>query len=128
MRIFILGALNISLFWSLLFISVYRLPGGVAATVGAVQPLMVVFISAALLGSPIRLMAVLGAICGTAGVALLVLTPNAALDPVGVAAGLAGAASHGVRNRADPQVGNLPCLCSPLPPGNWRPEDFCSFQ
>lgn len=80
MRIFILGALNISLFWSLLFISVYRLPGGVAATVGAVQPLMVVFISAALLGSPIRLMAVLGAICGTAGVALLVLTPNAALD------------------------------------------------
>ncbi|EHN3597411.1 EamA family transporter, partial [Escherichia coli] len=88
MRIFILGALNISLFWSLLFISVYRLPGGVAATVGAVQPLMVVFISAALLGSPIRLMAVLGAICGTAGVALLVLTPNAALDPVGVAAGL----------------------------------------
>ncbi len=26
--IFILGALNISLFWSLLFISVYRLPGG----------------------------------------------------------------------------------------------------
>ncbi len=27
MRIFILGALNISLFWSLLFISVYRLPG-----------------------------------------------------------------------------------------------------
>lgn len=93
MRIFILGALNISLFWSLLFISVYRLPGGVAATVGAVQPLMVVFISAALLGSPIRLMAVLGAICGTAGVALLVLTPNAALDPVGVAAGLAGAVS-----------------------------------
>ena len=54
---------------------------------------MVVFISAALLGSPIRLMAVLGAICGTAGVALLVLTPNAALDPVGVAAGLAGAVS-----------------------------------
>ncbi|MGG6371635.1 MULTISPECIES: DMT family transporter [Gammaproteobacteria] len=32
-------------------------------------------------------------ICGTAGVALLVLTPNAALDPVGVAAGLAGAVS-----------------------------------
>ncbi|WP_407257519.1 DMT family transporter [Klebsiella quasipneumoniae] len=104
MRIFILGALNISLFWSLLFISVYRLPGGVAATVGAVQPLMVVFISAALLGSPIRLMAVLGAICGTAGVALLVLTPNAALDPVGVAAGPGGGGFHGVRNRADPQV------------------------
>ncbi|WP_407207027.1 DMT family transporter [Citrobacter sedlakii] len=68
--IFILGALNISLFWSLLFISVYRLPGGVAATVGAVQPLMVVFISAALLGSPIRLMAVRGYLrnCGRGAV------------------------------------------------------------
>ncbi len=55
---------------------------------------MVVFISAALLGSPIRLMAVLGAICANPpGVALLVLTPNAALDSVGVAAGLAGAVS-----------------------------------
>ncbi|GHL23158.1 hypothetical protein ECZU24_59990 [Escherichia coli] len=35
--------------------------------------------------------------------ALLVLTPNAALDPVGVAAGRRGG-FHGVRNRADPQV------------------------
>ncbi|HAJ6056220.1 TPA: hypothetical protein HMV47_24465 [Escherichia coli] len=34
MRIFILGALNISLFWSLLFISVYRLPVVVPVTSG----------------------------------------------------------------------------------------------
>ena len=88
---------------------------------------MVVFISAALLGSPIRLMAVLGAICGTAGVALLVLTPNAALDPVGVAAGLAGAVSMAFGTVLT-RKWQPPCLCSPLPPGNWRPEDFCSFQ
>ncbi|WP_224158573.1 dihydropteroate synthase [Escherichia coli] len=43
--------------------------------------------------SSAKLVVILGAICGTAGVALLVLTPNAALDPVGVAAGLAGAVS-----------------------------------
>lgn len=92
-RIFILGALNFSIFWAMLFISAYRLPGGVAATVGAVQPLIVVFIAAALLGSTIRLPSVLAAIVGLAGVALLVLTPNAALDPAGVAAGLAGAVS-----------------------------------
>ena len=36
--------------------------------------------------------------------ALLVLTPNAALDPVGVAAGLRGRFSMAFRNRADPQV------------------------
>ena len=30
----LLGALNFSIFWVLLFVSAYRLPGGVAATVG----------------------------------------------------------------------------------------------
>jgi probable blue pigment (indigoidine) exporter len=90
-RIFLLGALNFSIFLSMLFISAYRLPGGVAATVGAVQPLLVVFLAHFVLASPIRPMSVVAALIGAAGVALLVLTPQAALDPVGVAAGLAGA-------------------------------------
>lgn len=93
LRIFILGALNFSIFWCMLFISAYRLPGGVAATLGAVQPLIVVFIAAALLGSKIRLASVLAAIVGLAGVALLVMAPNATLDSIGVVAGLAGAVS-----------------------------------
>ncbi|MGV6873456.1 EamA family transporter [Pseudochelatococcus sp. B33] len=93
LRIFILGALNFSIFWSLLFVSAYRLPGGVAATVGAVQPLIVIFLAAAVLGSTIRMVSVLAAMIGLGGVALLLLTPQAALDPVGIAAGLAGAAS-----------------------------------
>jgi probable blue pigment (indigoidine) exporter len=92
-RIFVLGGLNFSVFLSMLFISAYRLPGGVAATVGAVQPLLVVFLAYFVLASPIRLVSVLAALLGAAGVALLVLTPQAALDPVGVAAGLAGAAA-----------------------------------
>jgi probable blue pigment (indigoidine) exporter len=90
-RIFVLGALNFSIFLSMLFISAYRLPGGVAATVGAVQPLLVVFLAYFVLASPIRPMSVVAALIGAAGVALLVLTPQAALDPIGVAAGLAGA-------------------------------------
>ncbi|TIT22184.1 MAG: EamA family transporter [Mesorhizobium sp.] len=93
LRSFVLGALNISIFLSLLFVAAYRLPGGVAATVLSVQPLMVIFLAAALLGSPIRPLAIVAALVGIAGVALLVLTPNARLDAVGVAAGLAGAAS-----------------------------------
>jgi probable blue pigment (indigoidine) exporter len=92
-RIFMLGALNFSIFLSLLFIAAYRLPGGVAATVGAVQPLLVVFLAYFVLASPIRLVSILAALTGAAGVALLVLTPRAALDPIGVMAGLAGAAS-----------------------------------
>jgi probable blue pigment (indigoidine) exporter len=93
LRVLVLGALNFSIFWWMLFVSAYRLPGGVAATVGAVQPLIVVFLSAALLASPLRLGSICAASIGIGGVALLVLAPNAALDPVGVLAGLAGAAS-----------------------------------
>lgn len=93
LRSFLLGALNISIFLSLLFVAAYRLPGGVAATVLSVQPLIVIFLAAALLDSPVRRLAIVAALVGIAGVALLVLTPNAALDAVGVAAGLAGAAS-----------------------------------
>lgn len=92
-RAFILGALNISIFLSLLFVAAYRLPGGVAATVASVQPLFAVFLAALLLGSPVRLLAILAALIGIGGVALLVLAPHAALDPAGVAAGLAAAAA-----------------------------------
>lgn len=92
-RIFILGALNFSIFLWMLFISAYRLPGGMAATVGAVQPLIVILLAHVVLGSPIRVPTVLAAIAGMAGVALLILTPQAALDPLGLAAGLAGAVS-----------------------------------
>jgi probable blue pigment (indigoidine) exporter len=92
-RAFVLGALNFSLFWWMLFISAYRLPGGMAATVGAIQPLIVVILAHLVLGSPIRVLSVVAALAGMAGVALLILTPQAALDPLGVAAGLMGAVS-----------------------------------
>jgi len=92
-RVLVLGALNFSVFWWLLFVAAYRLPGGVAATVGAIQPLIVILLARALLGSPIRPLAIMAAVAGMAGVALLILTPNAALDPVGIAAGFAGAVS-----------------------------------
>lgn len=90
-RAFLLGALNFSVFLSMLFIAAYRLPGGVAATVASIQPLLVIFLAGLLLASPIRLPAVAAAVVGAAGVALLVLTSSARLDPVGVLAGLAGA-------------------------------------
>ena len=60
-RIFLLGALNFTIFWTLLFVSAYRLPGGVAATVASVQPLIVIFFARAALGTPIRLLAVFAA-------------------------------------------------------------------
>ncbi len=98
MRVFVLGALNISIFLSLLFVAAYRLPGGVAGTVAAVQPLFAVFLARWLLSSRLRPLSILAALIGIGGVALLVLTPRAALDPVGIAAGLAGAASMAIGN------------------------------
>ncbi|RFZ88546.1 EamA family transporter [Shinella sp. WSJ-2] len=92
-RTFLLGALNFSFFWAMLFVSAYRLPGGVAATVGAIQPLIVLGLSRALMGTTVRPLAVVAGLAGIGGVALLVLTPAAKLDPIGIAAGLAGAVS-----------------------------------
>jgi probable blue pigment (indigoidine) exporter len=90
---FVLGALNFSIFWSLLFFAAYRLPGGVAAVMGALQPLVVIFAARALLGSPIRKLSLVAIAAGGVGVALLVLTPAAGLDALGVIAGIAGSAS-----------------------------------
>ena len=44
-RMILLGGLNIGIFQALLFVAAYRLPGGVAATAGAIQPLLVVLFS-----------------------------------------------------------------------------------
>lgn len=92
-RIFVLGSLNFALFWTLLFVAAYRLPGGVAATLGSFQALMVIAMARGWLGTPVRAGAVLAAATGVLGVALLLLGPAARLDPVGIAAGLGGAAS-----------------------------------
>lgn len=79
-RIFILGALNFAIFWSLLFVSAYRLPGGVAATIGATQALIVILLSRIALAIPIRQMTLLAAMLGIGGVALLLMTPTSALQ------------------------------------------------
>ena len=93
LKTLLLGVLNFSLFWFMLFVSAYRLPGGVAATVSSIQPLFVILFALPLLGTPIRLIGVLAALAGMGGVALLVLAPGAKLDFLGIAAGLTGAVS-----------------------------------
>ena len=95
-RSLILGALNFSIFWWLLFVAAYQLPGGVAATVGAIQPLVVLYLAKLLLDQDFKLAAVITGIGGVAGVALLVLTPRAALDLVGIFAALGAAISMAI--------------------------------
>ena len=90
-RAAVLGTLNIGAFFALLFVAAYRLPGGMAAVLGAIQPLVVAGFSIPLLGQkPSRLTLLAGAI-GVGGVALVVLQAVTRPDPIGVAAGLGGA-------------------------------------
>ena len=63
-RVFLLGGLNFALFWVLLFIAAYRLPGGIAATLGSLQAMMVILMARGWLGAPIRAGAVAAAAAG----------------------------------------------------------------
>ena len=89
----LLGILNIGGFFALLFLAAFRLPGGVAGTLGAIQPLLAAGLAAALLGERMRQTALFAGILGVTGVGLLVLGAEAKLDAVGVFAGLGGAAA-----------------------------------
>ncbi|HEX5598732.1 MAG TPA: EamA family transporter [Micromonosporaceae bacterium] len=86
-----LGALNIGAFFALLFVAAYRLPGGVAATIGAVQPLLVGVLAAGLLGQRLSPRTLIAGVAGLIGVSLLVLRADARLDTLGIAAAVSGA-------------------------------------
>jgi probable blue pigment (indigoidine) exporter len=91
-RALVLGGLNIGAFFALLFFAAYRLPGGVAATIIAAQPLLVAALSALLLSERASARLVLAAVAGLTGVGLLVLPAGTMLDFAGVAAAVGAAA------------------------------------
>jgi probable blue pigment (indigoidine) exporter len=92
-RLILLSALNIGCFQALLFVAAYRLPGGLAAVVGAIQPLLVMALAWAVDQRRPARFAVPAAALGIAGMALLLLSPQSSWDAVGVAAALAGTGS-----------------------------------
>ena len=95
-RMLVLGGLNIGIFQALLFVAAYRLPGGVAATAGAIQPVLVILFSWLILHEKPAKGALPIAILGFVGIGLLVLEPTAQLDTVGILAALTGAATMGL--------------------------------
>ncbi|MEU7479542.1 EamA family transporter [Lentzea sp. NPDC042327] len=88
-----LGVLNIGLFFPFLFIAAERLPGGVAATLGAAQPLVVALLAVGVLKESPSAWRCAWGVVGVVGVGLVVLGPAAGFDLVGVLAGLGGAAT-----------------------------------
>lgn len=92
----VLGTLNMAAFFPLLFLAAQRLPGGVAATLGAAQPILVAVLAASILRQGLSRWRLTWGVLGMLGVALVVLGPDAGLDALGILAGLGGAASMAI--------------------------------
>jgi probable blue pigment (indigoidine) exporter len=88
-----LSMANFGVFFPLLTVAVERLPGGVAAAFGGLQPLFVAVLARALLDTrPTR--GVIGiALAAGLGVTLVAIRPGAGLDPVGIVAAIGANAS-----------------------------------
>ena len=95
-RTALLAAFNFAGFFPLLIVAAYRLPGGVAAAAGGLQPLFVAAASVPLLGARPRRRDVAVGVVAALGVALVVVRPGAGLDPVGVAAAVVANVSFAV--------------------------------
>ena len=89
----VLGILNIGAFFALLFIAAYRLPGGVAAIVGGIQPLVVALLASKLLHERMTFRVIIAGLTGVMGVGLITLQAQARLDVIGVIAALGGTLS-----------------------------------
>lgn len=111
LRALVLGLCNIGLFFPLVFLGAYRLPGGLAATLQAVSPLVVMALAVLILGERPGVRAVLAGLVGLLGVGLLVLRAPQVPDAVGLAGALGSVLVSGLGfvlvRRWRPPVGML---------------------
>jgi probable blue pigment (indigoidine) exporter len=96
LRAIALGTFNCGIFFALLFIGAYRLPGGVAGTLQSLVPLFAVFFAWPLLGQPPSLPRIGFILVGSVGVGLLLTRGPVALDGIGILAALGSAVSSGM--------------------------------
>ena len=100
----VLGVLNIGAFFALLFVAAYRLPGGVAATAGAIQPLVVAGLASMLLGELLRRVTAVAGATGVAGSACWCSVPRPP-STRSVSPPPWPAPVHGLRHRAHQALG-----------------------
>ena len=81
-----LALINFGVFFPVLVVAVYRLPGGVAAAVGGLQPLLVAALSWLVAARRPRQLDLAVGCAAAVGVGLVVIRPGAGLDPVGLLA------------------------------------------
>lgn len=88
-RLLILSALNITGFQSMLFLAAKRLPGGIAALVGSLQPILLILLVWGLGRQRPQPLAMGAACLGMAGVWMVLHTEHVGYDPTGILAGFA---------------------------------------
>ncbi|MCS5493605.1 DMT family transporter [Curtobacterium flaccumfaciens] len=93
LRTAVLGMLNIGCFFPLLFIAAYRLPGGLASVVGALQPLIIIALTLVLRWGRPSLAHLLWGIVALLGVSLVSVTGGASFDLLGFGASVLGTVS-----------------------------------
>jgi len=93
LKIAILGILNVGFFQAMLFMAAYRLPGGLAAILGAIQPLIVMLLMSGIAKVALPRAAWIAGISGLIGMIIMLYSPNMKADMIGVTAALAGALS-----------------------------------
>lgn len=89
----VLSFLNISCFQTLLFVAAYRLPGGIAAVLGAIQPLIIMILLWQINHITPKPITIFFTISAIIGMAMLLITPNSTWDLIGLLAALFGAIS-----------------------------------
>ena len=90
LKMLLLAFLNIAAFQSLLFVAAQRLPGGIAAVVSSLQPLMTIFLVWWFDSKRPRFLTLAASLCGLAGMGAIFWSPTASYDPLGVIAALTG--------------------------------------
>lgn len=95
-RLLALALLNIVGFQALLFVAAQRLPGGIAALVSALQPLLIVFLAWWIDQRQPHFRTLVAAAVGLGGMALVFLAPGIRLDALGLFAAFAGSACMAV--------------------------------
>jgi len=83
-RAVVLGVCNIGLFFPLIFLAAYHLPGGLAATLQASSPLVVMALAAGMIHERAGALRIGSAVVGLVGVALLVLQSPGQVDTLGL--------------------------------------------
>ncbi|WP_136519273.1 DMT family transporter [Cellulomonas telluris] len=86
-RSLVLGLLNMSAFFVLVYVAAQLLPSSVASTVMAVSPFVLMLVAWPVLGQRPRVAGLVGAVVGLVGVVAMLVTGAVAVNPLGVLAG-----------------------------------------